>query len=781
MRLIIAEKPSVGRAVARALGIGEKGGKEYIEGDGVIVSWCLGHLGELAMPEEYDPGLKRWSWQVLPILPEPFQVRARGGKGSGGARSQLAVLKRLLADRRVTEVVNACDSGREGELIFDFVMRLSGCRKPVLRLWTPSMTEEALRRAYREMKPATAYHALRAAARARAEADWLVGINATRAQTLRARDGGSARKGALSIGRVQTPTLKLLFDRDEAIRAFVPEDFWTVHADFALLLPEPRGGAAAGTTLCYAGQWYHKQAGAPVGNEGDAEGGKPVVVERFKTEEEAQALVAALRGGRARVAYVGEKTTQRPSEQLYDLTTLQRTCNQQFGFSAEKTLQLAQRLYEEKQVLTYPRTASRHLTPAEEEGLPELLRMLSRQSTYRGFLEDILRRGSHRERLSKRYVDAAKVEDHHALLPTGEPPAGLSEEEAKVYDLVVRRTLAMFFPPRVESRTTVITAVSRADGPLPDGRSEETFRTAGTTVKDEGWGVVDPPPRRRGQSETPPIPPLREGDAPGVEKLFAKKGQTTPPKPYTEADLLGAMEGAGRFVDDEALRAAMKDSGLGTPATRAAVIETLIRRGFVARRRKQLECTDEGRALIASITDERITSPELTGAWEAKLARMSRGEYDPDRFMQEVRPYTRELIEAIRSATVEVPATASDGARPRVRSRMTGKRSAKSAGGGSRGREQASAVPAAEETAVTCDRCGKATYERIRTRKARHGAFLKCPACGFTRNVDAVVLPEACPRCRHAVVEQDGPYGRYRRCVRDGCGYSESVGARTAG
>lgn len=786
MRLIIAEKPSVGRALARALGVKGKAGKEYIEGRDVLISWCLGHLGELAMPEDYDAALKKWSWSSLPILPDAFRVRPRGGKGSGGARSQLAVLRRLLADRRVTEVVNACDSGREGELIFDFVIRLTGCRKPVLRLWTPSMTDEALRRAYREMKPGAAYHALRAAARARAEADWLVGINATRAQTLRAREAGVLKQGAFSIGRVQTPTLKLIYDRDEAIRTFVPEDFWTVHAEFSLQLPPERTGTSSDSgpvNVRYAGQWYRKQpaAPAPAASGGEPATRKPEIVERFGTEAEAQALVQALAGGAARVAYVGEKTTRRPSEQLYDLTTLQRTCNQRFGFSAEKTLQVAQRLYEEKKVLTYPRTASRHITPAEEAKMAELLRMLSRQSAYRPYLEQILRRESHRQPLSKRYVDAAKVEDHHAILPTGEIPSGLSDEEQKVYDLVVRRTLAMYFPPRVEGKTTVITTIERTDaGTAPGDRPAETFKTTGTVVKEEGWGAVDPPPRSKKQEDEPAVPPLQEGDRPEVEQLYPKKGRTTPPRPYTEADLLGAMEGAGRFVDDEALKAAMKDTGLGTPATRAAIIETLIRRGFVTRRRKQLACTEEGRTLIASITDERITSPELTGAWEAKLARMSRGDYDDARFIDEVRAYTRELIDGIRRATIQAP-TPEAGAASHAGTRRSPGRSRQ--GNGRAGRRRApratdKARAGAQETDLTCDRCGKAHYEQIATPKNRSGAFLKCPACGFSRNVDAVVQAGACSRCQGTVLEQDGPYGRYRKCVRDGCSYSESVGAR---
>jgi DNA topoisomerase-3 len=607
----------MGRALAEALGLQGRG-RSSMEGNGLVVTWCVGHLVEALDPEGYDPAWKVWRWDRLPIFPNPFRYAA-----IPQTREQFEVVAQFLNRKDVTEVVNATDAGREGELIFDLVYRLAGCTKPVLRFWTSSLTPEAIREAYGTMKPGTAYVGLREAARSRQEADWLVGINATRAQTLRMRRSG-AEAGVWSVGRVQTPTLALLVRRELDIRDFKPATFWTLRAHFA----HPNGN--------YEGRWFREQAGQ--------------TQERFTTEEEARALAARLEGKAGKIRSATGRTEKKKPELLYDLTALQKEANKRFGFTAEGTLALAQKLYE-KQLISYPRTNSRHLTEADALKAPHWIKALAQGqlTELQPHLEALRKRWP--LKLDKRFVNDKEVEDHAALVPTEKPAQGLAGDERRLYDLIARRFLAAYFPDRVEAKTTIITEVEG-----------ELFKTNGTVVKEEGWSAVDPPHRKPkvdraadpAEAQEEPdeeteggLPVVKKGDAVAVNALTPRSGKTTPPKRMSEGDLLSAMQGAGKELDDEALRGAMRDCGLGTPATRANMIETLIKRAYIERKRNVLLPTDKGIRLIQGLPAEALRSAELTGSWEARLERMRRGEETRDAFMADIRDFVTHVVKEL--------------------------------------------------------------------------------------------------------------------------------------
>lgn len=610
-RLVVSEKPSMGRAIAAALGI-QGSGRSFIQGNGVLVTWCVGHLVEAIGPEGYDPSLKSWRLDTVPFFPEAFRYAP-----IEQTRDQYETVARLLSSDDITEVVNATDAGREGELIFDLVYRLSGCTKPVLRFWTSSLTDDAIREAYGKMKPGETYAGLRDAARSRQEADWLVGINGTRAQTLVMRKAGG--EGVYSIGRVQTPTLALLVNRELEITNFVPKDFWTLWALFQ---------AEEGT---YKGKWF--------GKEGD----------RFETEEAARALAERLAGLPGKIASVTAKTEKRKPELLYDLTNLQKEANKRFGFTAEHTLEVAQDLYEAK-LISYPRTNSRYLTEADAQKASGWIKAIAQGqlTELQPFVEDLRKRWP--VKLDKRFVNDKEVEDHSALVPTENPAKNLSGDKLKVYELIARRFLAAFFPERIEGKTTIVTKIEK-----------ETFKTTGTVVKELGWSAVDPPHSRpkkakeAGEGDDPEddedsgtLPVVKKDETVDTKELFPKAGKTTPPKRMSEADLLGAMQSAGKELDDEELKGAMKDCGLGTPATRANIIETLLKRGYVERKRNILQPTTKGIELIQSIQVESLKSPQLTGEWEARLERMRRGEVPRDDFMEGIRTFVAEVVALIK-------------------------------------------------------------------------------------------------------------------------------------
>ena len=604
VRVIVAEKPSQARAIADAIGVRGRG-DGHIDGGNVVISWCIGHLVELAPPESYDETLAKWTLDSLPFLPQQFKHIP-----SKSTIDQFKILKSLLLRQDVDEVVCATDSGREGELIFDLVYRASGCRKPVKRLWTASLTPEAIREAYHSLRPAAEFAGLRAAAHCRAQADWLVGLNATRAQTLKAQAAGGS--GVWAVGRVQTPTLAMLVSRETAIRKFVSRAFWQVDAHF-----QAKSGA-------YSGRWFSEVDGK--------------AISQIDQKSSADAILARIRGNRGAVeSVVGVNQVRRP-EQFFDLTALQREANKRFGFSADMTLQLAQALYE-RGILSYPRTNSKYITESEAKRLPNVLCSLSER-----YLE-FVKQTKGRE-LGKRFVDASKVEDHHAILPTGKT-GSMNAEEIKIFDLVCRRTIAAYFDDELSKKTTVITVIG-----------QDRFRSIGRVVLSPGWTVVDSEMSvDRGENaadeEKSILPPLEKGESVGLEKALAKEGKTQPPKPYTEGDLLGAMETAGKTLTDEHMREAMRDSGLGTPATRAAIIEGLLARELSTRKGKAIIASEKGMRLIESLNSDALKSPELTGDWESRLEKVRRGQLSPETFMQSVREYTKQIISQIKSQHLE--------------------------------------------------------------------------------------------------------------------------------
>ena len=629
MRLVVTEKPSVARDIARVLGVsGRRQG--WIEGDGIAITWCVGHLVELEEPAHYDDRWRRWSLDSLPMLPERFELRPRKG-----ATDQWQVVRRWLADPHVESVVNACDAGREGELIFRFVYELAGCTRPVLRLWISSLTDQAIRDGWSRLAPGRQYDALADAARCRAEADWLVGMNATRALTCRAREAGGEE--LLSVGRVQTPTLAMIVERDRAIEAFVPETFWRVEAELA---------AEAGQ---WTARWFRQSVREEKGPDDEAP-----TVERLPSLALAEAVVEAARGQVGQVRKADRRRRRERPPLLYDLTALQRRANQRYGLSAQRTLAIAQALYEKHKLITYPRTDARFITPDQVPLLPDIVRGLQPIPPYAPFCQALLAAPI---QPGKRVVDASEVGDHHAILPTGRTPssARLSADEKRVFDLVARRLLAVLSPDAVFDLTTLVVEVPPA-GPVPDALEVPlAFRAKGRVCVDAGWQAVDPPGRKRGDRL---LPMVEEGDPARCVEAQTHEGQTRPPQPYTDATLLKSMETAGKQLDDKELARAMRSRGLGTPATRAAILQTLLDRTYIVRDKRALVSTERGRALVDAVPVEELLSPALTARWEGRLTDVTEGREPRAQFMADVRANLGTLIAAVRSA--EPPAVKVD-------------------------------------------------------------------------------------------------------------------------
>ncbi len=602
MKLVIAEKPSVARDIARVLKCGER--KDgYLQGQDYLVSWALGHLVSLVEPDELDERYKKWRMEDLPIEPETIPTKVLPK-----TKSQFNVLKKLMKLPEVDSLICATDAGREGELIFRLIYEQAGCNKPVERLWISSMTDEAIREGFAELKPADAYDGLYRSARSRAIADWLVGMNASRAFTLR-------YNVLLSMGRVQTPTLAILVRRYHEIADFVPVEYHTLTADFG----------------DYQGQWFNPA----VTDEKTAN--------RIPDKETAAALAKKVRGKPATVKSVTCEQKRDLAPQLFDLTSLQREANRQLGFTADKTLKLAQSLYERWKALTYPRTDSRYLPMDMLKRLPQTFRSLP--DSYQPLVQGIPKNEKGGLPVSKRVFDNAKVSDHHAILPTlnRAPVDKMSPDERALFDMVARRSIAAFYPPYEYDQVRVVT---EAEG--------ESFRSTGRTERAAGWKAV----YRDGQAAADKkdaeaaLPALAEGDRRTVEKATVKKESTKPPAPHTDASLLSAMENAGRELDDEALREQMKGSGLGTPATRAAIIERLLQVGYAARKGKTLQATPKGVELIA-ICPPELSSPETTGKWELALNEIAAGKRDTERFMQGIRRMSAFLVDYARTASAE--------------------------------------------------------------------------------------------------------------------------------
>lgn len=639
MRLVVTEKPSVARDLARVLGV--QGRSEgFLEGNGLRITWCVGHLVELCDPAHYDEAWKAWRLDRLPMVPERFALQ---GRGEGA--DQLAVVRKLLRERGVDEVINACDAGREGELIFRYVYEFAGCKLPVQRLWVSSLTDEAIRTGWRQLQPGARYDALGDAARCRSEADWLVGLNATRALTCRSRDAGGDT--LWSVGRVQTPTLAMIVRRDAQIEAFVPEPYWTVKATFA-------AAELPGRPTWMATWFRDERETASKGEDRPEVDAKPEdeapKAERLGSADDAARIVAAAEGQTGRVLRSRRTEKREKPPLLYDLTSLQRRANQRYGLSAAATLEVAQALYERHKLITYPRTDARHLTHDQAAGLPDVIRGVGAVPVYRPFCEALL---AEPLRLGPRVIDDAEVGDHHAILPTGRSAAviGLSADEKRVYDLVVRRLLAALSPDAIFDMAEIVVAVDPA-GPV-DVPTPLTFRARGRVCRQEGWRAVDPP----GASRDLELPPVRDGDAAAVEDVEALEGQTRPPRPYDDASLLLSMETAGKELDDAELKRAMRHAGLGTPATRAAILQTLLQREYVVREGRALRSTAIGRALISMLPVEELKSAELTGRWEHRLSRMAEGREARGPFMADVVAHLHELIGRIVAAPLAAEAS----------------------------------------------------------------------------------------------------------------------------
>lgn len=627
--LVIAEKPSVAQDIVRALtpvaGKFEKH-DDHFENDRYVVSSAVGHLVEIAAPEQYDVKRGKWSFAHLPVIPPHFDL-----KPIDKTKSRLSAVVKLAKRKDVGALVNACDAGREGELIFRLIEQYAGgakpLNKPVQRLWLQSMTPQAIREGFDKLRSDEQMRPLADAARSRSEADWLVGINGTRAMTaFNSRDGGFF---LTTVGRVQTPTLAIVVEREEKIRAFKSRDYWEIHATFA---------AQAGE---YPGKWFDPAFKKPTGDNADTE----MKADRLWTEAEAQAVAQAVRGQPATVTEESKPTTQ-ASGLLYDLTSLQREANGRFGFSAKTTLALAQSLYEKHKALTYPRTDSRALPEDYLGTVRQTMEMLAASPMHHLSQHARTALDNGYIKPTKRVFDNSKVSDHFAIIPTLQAPSGLSEAEQKLYDLVVRRFLAVFFPSAEFMVTTRISKVS-----VPSATHH--FKTEGKVLVKPGWMAVygkeaaedveDAKAGDKGQN----LVPVQPGEKVHTQEAVAKGLKTRPPARYNEATLLGAMEGAGKLVDDDELREAMQEKGLGTPATRAAIIEGLLTEKYMLREGRDLIPTAKAfqlMTLLRGLDVEELSKPELTGEWEYKLSQIEHGKLSREAFMREIAEMTEHIV-----------------------------------------------------------------------------------------------------------------------------------------
>ncbi|MGZ3157556.1 MAG: DNA topoisomerase III [Burkholderiaceae bacterium] len=606
--LIIAEKPSVANDIAKTLG-GFTKHDEYFESDEYVLSSAVGHLLEITVPEEYDVKRGKWSFAHLPMIPPYFALNP-----IAKTEARLKVLNRLLKRKDVTALINACDAGREGELIFRLIAQNAKAKQPIKRLWLQSMTPAAIREAFKNLRSDDEMLPLADAARCRSEADWLIGINGTRAMTaFNSKEGGFY---LTTVGRVQTPTLSIVVEREEKIKKFVSRDFWEVRADFV---------CAAGI---YEGRWLdtkHKK------DETDPE----KKAERLWSKAAAESIVAACRGKQGTVTEEAKPTTSM-APALFDLTSLQREANARFGFSAKNTLGLAQALYEKHKVLTYPRTDSRHLPEDYLSTVNETLETLKENNNYLQFSKQILK--NKWVKPNKRIFDNTKISDHFAIIPTTQAPKNLSEPEQKLYDLVTRRFLAIFYPAAEFQVTTRYTEVSG-----------HQFKTEGKVMTSPGWLAVygkevleEKDPENGGT-----LVPVAKDEKVKTDKITANGLVTKPPARYSEATLLSAMEGAGKLIDDEELRDAMAGKGLGTPATRAAIIEGLLNEKYLLREGRELIPTAKAfqlMTLLRGLGVNELTAPELTGEWEYKLSQMERGKISREEFMREIAQMTQIIV-----------------------------------------------------------------------------------------------------------------------------------------
>ncbi|WP_313030118.1 DNA topoisomerase III, partial [Massilia alkalitolerans] len=604
--LIIAEKPSVANDIAKTLG-GFTKHDEYFESDQYILSSAVGHLLEITVPEEYDVKRGKWSFTHLPVIPPYFALNP-----IAKTESRLKVLNKLIKRKDVTTLINACDAGREGELIFRLIAQAAKAKQPVKRLWLQSMTPNAIREGFAHLRSDEEMLPLADAARCRSEADWLIGINGTRAMTaFNSKEGGFY---LTTVGRVQTPTLSIVVEREEKIKKFVPRDYWEVRAEFV---------CAAGV---YEGRWLDQNFKK---DENDPE----KRAERLWSRAAADSIVAACRGKQGIVTEESKPTTSM-APALFDLTSLQREANGRFGFSAKNTLGLAQALYEKHKVLTYPRTDSRHLPEDYIATVKNTLESLNETNNYQQFSKQVLKNGWVKP--NKRIFDNTKISDHFAIIPTGVIPKNLTEPEQKLYDLVTRRFLAVFFPPAEFLVTTRFTEVSG-----------HQFKTEGKVMTNPGWLAIYGKESQTDDKDGANLVPVQKGEKVLADKVTPNGLVTKPPARYTEATLLSAMEGAGKLVDSDELRDAMAGKGLGTPATRAAIIEGLLTEKYLVREGRELIPTAKASQLMTLLRGlgvNELTAPELTGEWEFKLSQMEKGKISRDEFMREIAQMTQIIV-----------------------------------------------------------------------------------------------------------------------------------------
>lgn len=587
MKLCIAEKPSVAKEIARILQANNR--KDgYFEGNGYQITWTFGHLCTLKNPEDYTPYWKQWQMNMLPMIPPRFGIKLIDNPG---VIKQFETIKTLVAN--CNEVINCGDAGIEGELIQRWVLTKAECKKPLRRLWISSLTDQAIKEGFEKLKDGKEFDRLYAAGNARAIGDWLLGMNASRLYTLKYANG----RGVLSIGRVQTPTLALIVRRFEEIQNFVPMQYWEVKTTYRDVVFNSTSG-------------------------------------NFDTVDDAAKIIEEIKSNLFEIVSCEQKKGNEAPQKLFDLTALQVECNRKFSFTAEDTLKYIQSLYEKKMV-TYPRVDTTFLP---NDMYPKIEEILKEMEPYANFTAPLLGKAI---RKSKKVFDDAKITDHHAIIPTGVNPSGLPLEQKRVYDLIARRFIAAFYPDCIVSNTTVMGMVTRHE-----------FKATGKVILEDGWRVLYPKKdiEKDSDSEAPQeqiMPNFVKGEKGGHSPELLEK-QTQPPKVHTEATLLRAMETAGKQMEDEELRDLMKENGIGRPSTRANIIETLFKRRYVVRERKNLVPTQTGIQLINTIQNELLKSAELTGIWERKLRLIEKGEYDPKNFLDEMKQLVSQLVEEVK-------------------------------------------------------------------------------------------------------------------------------------
>lgn len=598
MKVCIAEKPSVARDIARILGAtNQKDG--YLEGNGYQVTWTFGHLCELKEPNDYSENWKRWSLAALPMIPPRFGIKVIPDEG---IKKQFSIIEKLY--QQADEIINCGDAGQEGELIQRWVMQKAGVSCPVKRLWISSMTDEAIREGFQNLKDQDLYQPLYLAGLSRAIGDWLLGMNATRLYTLKYGNNGFGKNAqVLSIGRVQTPTLALIVQRQKEIDNFKPEPYWVL-------------------ATIYRGTQFTATKG------------------KFTSKEEGEQAFSTIEGKTFEITSVTKKKGTEQPKQLYDLTSLQVDCNRKYGYSAEMTLNLIQALYEKK-ITTYPRVDTQYLSDDIYPKCPQIMNGIF-QTKFAGvapYTNLIKTLGGKPLLKSKRVFDTSKVTDHHAIIPTGIMPQGLSDAEQHIFDLIARRFISVFYPDCKFSTTTVLGQVDTIE-----------FKASGKEILVQGWHVCyakeqgqDNSEELKDKTEEALLPTFVKGESGSHSPTLTEK-QTIPPKHYTEASLLRAMETAGKLVDDDTLRAALKENGIGRPSSRAGIIETLFKRHYIRRKKKNLEATETGMALIDTIQEKLLTSAELTGIWEKKLRDIEARKYDAATFINELKEQINTIV-----------------------------------------------------------------------------------------------------------------------------------------